>query len=230
MIKTTKGSKRRDYKSKRQLRRLKGVWNHTQNVLRKKLDCDLAIYAVQNQLGSTYYSFGTGSSPIYGLDFFNVVTGLDEFKRLGACYGLCRVTGISIQYARAVNAAVNTIYTLPDINLMVAPEENTSFITKESFYSADGGMRVQPLSTDARPLQKYYRWTGDYTGGQGYTIAGPRGWMSTNAILTSSNSKYFVYVGWSIDPTFSGAGNVPIGSVKVTVYMEFGLPRFRTAV
>jgi len=63
----------------------------------------------------------------------------------------------------------------------------------------------------------------------GYTIPGPRGWGSTNSVLTGSQTRYYIYLGWATDPNIA-SGNAQMASIVVTMYMQFGLPRFRTAV
>lgn len=227
MLKLKNG--RRQYSKKKAFRRFKGVFNTTQKIVRKKIEVDIPLYVVNNTIGSQYYSFGTGSTPVFSYEILNTAFLADEFKRIAALYGIYRVTGTSIKYARSINAAVNTVYSLPDLSLVTGPEENSTYITKESFYSADGAMRVQPLNNDGKMQSKYWKLPGDMTINGGYTIPGPRGWGSTNSVLVASNTRYFIHLGWGTDPNIS-TGFAQIASCVVTIYMEFGLPRFRTAV
>lgn len=220
---------RKRFSKRRTFRRLKGVFNTTQTIVRKKIEIDLPLYCVNNTIGAQYYSFGTASTPVYSQEILNAAFITDEFKRIAALYGLYRVTGIGVKYARSINAAVNTVYSLPDLSVIPGPEENALYITRESYYSADGAMRVQPLNNDGKMQSKYWKLPGDLTVNGGYTIPGPKGWGSTNSVLVSSATRYFVNLGWGTDPNIS-TGFAQIASLVVTMYMEFGLPRFRTAV
>jgi len=214
---------------RRVFRRLKGVYNTTQSIVSKKVEIDVPVYVVNNNFGQQYYSFTTGTTPVFAYEVLNTAFLTDEFKRIGALYGLFRLTGVQCKYARSINAALTSVYSLPDLSIMAAPEENSVYITKESFYSADGSMRVQPLNNDGKMQSKYWKIPGDITINGGFTIPGPRGWGSTNSVLTSSNTRYFIYLGWATDPNIA-SGNAQVASVVVTLYMQFGLPRFRTAV
>ena len=227
MLKLKNG--RRQYSKKKAFRRFKAVYNTTQSIVTKKIEIDVPVYVVNNNFGVQYYSFATGSAPVLAYEILNTAFLTDEFKRIGALYGLYRLTGVQCKYARSINAALNTVYSLPDMSIIPAPEESATYITKESFYSADGAMRVQPLNNDGKMQTKYWKIPGDMTVNGGYTIPGPRGWGSTNSVLVGSQTRYFLYIGWATDPNIA-AGNAQMASIVITLYMQFGLPRFRTAV
>jgi len=171
MLKLKNG--RRQYSKKRAFRRFKGVFNTTQRIVRKKIEIDIPVYAVNNGIGSQFYSFATGSTPLLSFETLNTSFSGDEFKRMGALYALYRVTGTSIKYARSLNAAIPSVYSLPDISFCPGPEESVSYTGKEMYFSADGALRIQPLSTDAKMPTKYWKTPGDVTINGGFTIPGP---------------------------------------------------------
>lgn len=197
----------------------------------KKVEFTLNVYAVQNSVGTQYYSFGTtGSNPQHYYDFFSDLVSQNEFKQLANQYGVFKMTGASLRFARQLNAAQAQVYYLPDVAFYLGPQEDTTYFDKNMAYACDTAMRVQPLNSDGMMTTKYYRYPANTIISSGYLMPlGHKGaWCATNAIYQGGQAfKWYVYMGHNKDPSISTQGNVAVGTLTITTYFKFALARQR---
>lgn len=215
--------KRRYPKKKMMLKRYKAP-SLMGKVINRKIEISLPINFVTQTASTGYYTFGTSITlPTYQVSAFQSALLRDEYQETAAAYNFVKIKGASLQYFRTLNAAVNTVYQLPQISFDIIPQQTfgTSVVTKNTAVDSETSYTIQPLQTDMQPRPKYYSFPPIIVGNGGRMVGGTGLWMNCSGI-DSTYTDWYAILGHIDPPLTSNATDiVKIGSLKVSFYLSF---------
>lgn len=197
------------------------TWPGSKPVLRK-YEIDIPIYIYTPGGLSAGYSFLTsGVGHTYHVNAFTPSSDVEVQDYLNQ-HTHYKVHGCEMKFVRSLNAAISTVYQLPEMAFCLTPYLSSSqllFIDKTAATNNDGAYRVQPLNSESNPKSKYFRF-GASAFGNSSVISGGNALIPTNI-----TANYNLIMGYDQNPTNSSSTDSPmVGSIKLTWYLSFHNP------
>lgn len=197
----------------------------------RKLDTDFFVYyTYHNTSGNNAYSFSVSPSvnPTVVKGILDSLEGELEFKNLAISYGFIKIHGFLVSIKRALNAAVSTIYTVPEFSIGI---DAYNFATNAANnFDQDNNLKYQALQS-TQGVSKYFKIPGPVVSSIGYPLGGV--WSNARDIHTgATDGNWYLALGYVIAPTSAATADlsVLVATVNVTAYVQYAMPHFVTTI
>lgn len=196
------------------------TWPGCKPVLRK-YELDLPVYIYSPAIGSGYSFAISGSGYTYHANAFLPLADA-EMQDYFNQHSHYKVHGCEMKFVRSLNAAVSTVYQLPEISFCLVPYLSTTQqnnLNKDTATNNDGAFRVQPLNSESNPKSKYYRMSAPTFSNTSIACGG-------NVLIpTNMTANFNAILGFDQYPSLSSVNDSPVvGSLKLTWYLSFHNP------